>query len=138
MILIPLPPGRLEAAWPLALPFAEDMARRFPDDWPVAEILRQARRGTLLLWLVFAPQEGRAHGLVGTEVNDKPGGRRVLSVALAAGDALDRSLHLLGTLERHGAAHGCDAVEIRGRPGWARLFPDYRATRDILLRKDFR
>lgn len=136
MILVPLPPPQLAVAWPLARPFAEQMARRFPDDWPLPEILRRAAAGTLLLWLAFEPAEGRAHGLVGTEISLKPSGRRVLSVSLAASDALQRSIHLLAELERHGARHGCHYAEVRGRAGWARLLPDYRATRDVLLRKD--
>ena len=45
MILIPLPPDQLAPLAPLLRPFAEQMAGRFPDDWPVPEIVRQARAG---------------------------------------------------------------------------------------------
>lgn len=136
MLLAPLDRDSLQAAWPTIAPFAQQMAEAFPDDWPVGEILRQATGGALLLWLVWSPRERAAYGLVGTEIHQKPSGRRALVVALAAGRAHERWVHCIATLERHAAAHRCDFVEIRGRAGWARHLKSYRAKHGVILEKD--
>lgn len=136
MQLIPVPPDRIAALWPVILPFAEQMAARFPDDWPPAELRRRAEAGLLVLWLIRPPEGGAPNALVGTEIHAKPSGRRALSIAFAAGGDHLRSLAVVPALERYGAAMGCDFVEIRGRAGWGRHLTDYRATPGVILKKD--
>lgn len=69
MILVPLPPGRLDQLWAVIAPFAAQMAARFPDNWPVAEIRRQFIDGILALSLIWSPEEQTATGLIGTGIH---------------------------------------------------------------------
>lgn len=136
MQLIPVPPDRIAALWPLIHPFAEQMAERFPDDWPPHELRRRAESGLMLLWLVRPPESETPSGLVGTELHAKPSGRRGLVIAFAAGSDHRRALAVMPELERYGASLGCDFIEIRGRSGWGRHLEDYRVTPGVVLKKE--
>ena len=138
MQLIPVPPDRIAGLWPLILPFAEQMAERFPDDWPPPELRRRAERGLTLLWLVRPPDAIAPIGLVGTEIHPKPSGRRGLVIVCAAGSDHRRALAVMPELERYGASLGCNFVEIRGRSGWGRHLEDYRATPGVVLKKELK
>ena len=136
MQLVRLPVDGLELAWPLVAPFVEQMAERFPDDWPVRETWRQGLEGLLGFWVIWEPDEKKAYGVVGTKLGEKPSGKKVLVVEIASGSEHTRWAHLISTLEDYAKANGCQRVEIRGRGGWARTLDGYRLEREPLLTKD--
>lgn len=137
MILFPVPRESLSDWWPVVLPFAEIMAKRFPDDWPTEETLRQAR-DTLALWLALEPEERTAYAAAGTKIIRKPSGKTVLVIRWCAGRQVDRWAHLLRGFEDYGRENGCTAIEIEpgSRAGWKRAFPDYRARPSVMLTKE--
>lgn len=136
MQLVRLPADGLEQAWPLLAPFVEQMAERFPDDWPVRETWRQGLSGELAFWVIWEPDEKQAYGVVGTKLGEKPSGKKVLVVEIATGTEHKRWAHLISTLEDYAKSNGCRRVEIRGRGGWARALDGYRLERDPLLTKE--
>lgn len=125
MILVPLPPDKIDDAWPLIEGYARQMAERFPDDWPVPEIQRAAAEKEITLWLVWHPTEKQAYALAATCVARKPSGKRLLVIELCVGRDSERWVHLIAQLEEFGRQNGCERVELRGRSGWARRLPDY-------------
>lgn len=136
--LIAIPLRDLAHFWPLVLPFAEQMAQRFPDDWPAAEILRQAEVGTLQLWLAIDPASRTPLAAAGTRIGDKPSGRRVMAIAWLAGRDRRRWLPLLAELEACARLNRCAAIEIepQSRAGWQRALPGYRARPTVHLSKE--
>ncbi len=135
MILLPV--EDIEQGWPLVLPFAEQMARRFPDDWPPDETLRQARSGLLRLWLALEDGQGFV-AAAGTKIILKPSGKRVCLIRWCAGNDVDAFLPLIRGLEDNARSQGCDLIEIDpgSRAGWARMLPDYRARPSVMLQKE--
>lgn len=137
MILHPIGPAEIETLLPLLGPYLDKMAARFPDDWPVAEIVRQAEAGTLLLWLIWDDEERKPYGLIGTEVLLKPSGRKFLTVRLAAGDdQAEWTDEAERRLLQHARENGCAVFEIVGRGGWERVLTGYRPSRWVILEKD--
>ena len=137
MILYPVPLERLDDWLPLIRPFAEQMARRFPDDWPVQETLRQARSGVLQLWLALDDEAGVAVAAAGTKIVTKASGKDVLALRWLAGSGRERWLPLLPGLEDYGRQNGCTEILIEpgSRAGWQKALPDYRATPTVQLTK---
>ena len=112
------------------------LERRFPDDWPLAEIVRQVHDDALLLWLV-QDDDGEALAVIGTQRLVKPSGAIVLSVTLAAGREARKWIGAVRTrLEEHARQNGCHRIEIEQRPGWARYLPDYAVTKRTVLTKE--
>lgn len=136
MRLVPISADRIDEAWAIIKPYAQQMADRFPDDWPLSEIQREAREGTLLLWLVWSDEERQHFGVVGTFVLVKPSGKRVLEVAIAAGVDHGQWVHCITQLEDDARRRDCSSMLIRGRAGWARSLKDYRVEKDVLLTKE--
>ena len=136
MILVPLPPEKLEEVWPLIEGYARQMADRMPDDWPVEEIKRASAEREITLWLVWEPETKRHHALAATCVARRPSGKRILVIEFCAGHDSERWVHLISDLEKFGRDNGCERIELRGRSGWARRLPEYRLERgDPLLAK---
>lgn len=135
MKLVRLPADGLELAWPLLAPFVEQMAERFPDDWPVRETWRQGIEGILSFWVIWEPEERKAYGVVGTRLGEKVSGKRVLSIEIVGGEDHKRWVHLISDLEDYAKANGCQRVDIRGRGGWARSLDGYRLEREPTLMK---
>lgn len=136
MKLVRLPADGLEHAWPLLAPFVEQMAARFPDDWPVRETWRKGLTGELAFWVIWEPDEKKAYGVCGTRLGEKPSGKKVLVIELVSGAEHTRWTHLISELEDYATANGCQRVEIHGRGGWARSLPGYRFQREPLLTKE--
>src|SRR3990167_7603222 len=99
MVLFPLHGDALRKVWGAIVPYARMMEARWPDDWPVAEIARQAMTGDILLWLIWEETERRPYGMVGTTVFQKASGKRILDITLMAGHERERWLHLLPQIE---------------------------------------
>lgn len=134
MILQPIPPDRVDEAWPVLRPFAEMMAARWPEDWPADEIRRSAVNGVTVLWAAWSPKDRKVCGIVGTQMGRKAAGRKVLSIVITAGDARECAT-LVETLEDYGRANGCASVEIHGRAGWLRRLSGYQLERRPILTK---
>lgn len=126
MQLVPIPGTQLQSAWWAIAPFAEQMAERFPNEWPVPVIASAAAANELQLWSMWDEEAQQPLGCVGTRVIIKASGRRVLDIAWCAGDDRGRWLALLPVLEAHALKQGCEAVEFLGRRGWGPDLPDYR------------
>lgn len=125
MILYPLSRQEVLPAWEIIEPFARQMAERFPDDWPVDEILRQATEADLVLWLIWSEEERVCYGVIGTEVKIKASGKRVLVLSLAAGREHERwMLTVESRISDHAKANDCATFIVEGRTGWARWLPD--------------
>ena len=137
MILLPVPASDLDRLWPLVLPFAEQMERRFPDDWPASETLRQARE-TLQLWLVLEPAERTVYAAVGTTIVLKPTGKRVFRVKWAAGRQMRRWVHLVNDFDAVARDNDCTGIEIDpgSRGGWRRFLPGWRARPTLIMSKE--
>lgn len=136
MRLVPVPAGKVVDWWPLILPFAEQMAERFPDDWPPEETLRQAREGFLKLWLARDEEHQIFVACAGTKLIEKPTGRRAMLIRWCAGAG--DFLPLIRGLEDDAKRQGCTLIEIDpgSRGGWARKLPDYQARPSVMLRKE--
>lgn len=137
MILFPVPRESLSDWWPVVLPFAEIMAKRFPDDWPTEETLRQARE-TLALWLVLEPVERTAYAAAGTTILLKPTGKRVFRVKWVAGRQVRRWAHLVDEFDDVARLNDCTAIEIDpgSRGGWQRFLPGWRARPTLSMTKE--
>lgn len=135
MRLDPLPRELFADWWPLVASYAEQMATRFPDDWPVEETQRQAANGDMVLWLV---RDGHEHlGAIGTHVHVQPSGKRLLSISWAAGREHGKWARMAAdALEEHGRRNGCTASVIEGRVGWARALDGYHPKRWSILVKE--
>jgi len=135
MRLDPLPTELFADWWPLVASYAEQMASRFPDDWPVEETQRQAANGSMVLWLVRDGNERL--GVIGTHVHVKPSGKRYLSVSWAAGRDHGKWARMADeVIGAHGRRNGCSAMVIEGRIGWARALEGYRPKRWPILVKE--
>jgi hypothetical protein len=131
--VMPIPREQIGALWPALLPFAEKLAARFPDDWPVAELHRQATEGELVLWLAYDSAALTPLALMGTDLFTHPSGRRSLRVRMTAGEDHSRWARVAERVaEDHARANGCARIEMDdARDGWARALPDYRRVRPV-------
>ncbi len=137
MKLVPLPAVLFGEWWPHVVPYAEQMASRFPDDWPVEETARQARDGTLVLWMVWDEDCWEHLGAIGTHIMVKPSGKRVLSISWAAGRQHRKWARLAADiLAEHGRKEACSVIAIEGRGGWLRSLDWYRPQRWSILTKE--
>lgn len=136
MQLVPIPSEKLVEAWPTIAPFAEQIASRFPDEWPVAVIAEAANARELQLWVVWDEKERKVHGVVGTRIITKASGKRVLDLAWMAGEGRERWMSLLSVLEDYGRHEGCVAIEFVGRWGWQPDLPSYQVKRLAAYEKD--
>lgn len=137
MNLLPLPAELLSEWWPVVSTYAAQMERRFPDDWPVAETLRQASNGTLVLWLVWDQDSHEHFGAIGTHIHVKPSGRKLLSLSWAAGRQHGKWARMAAdTLEAYGRKEGCSRAVIEGRAGWSRALQGYDPQRWAVLTKE--
>lgn len=136
MILQPIPPDAIEAAWPVIAPFARQMAARLVDDWPEHETKRQAIDGTLALRVIWSPDERKAYGIAGTQIVTKPSGRRFYYIAMVAGHHRERWLHLIEELEADALRQGCDVIATEGRD-WTRdlIGRGYQRRREAMMWK---
>jgi hypothetical protein len=135
--VIPLPAELLGEWWPHVAGYAEQMATRFPDDWPTEETKRQAGNGTLVLWLVWDKASRERFGAIGTHIHLKPSGRRILSVSWAAGRQHRKWARLADdVIAAYGRANGCQVMAIEGRGGWARAVDGYRSRPWSILTKE--
>ncbi len=136
MQLIAIPAEHLGATWALIAPFAEKIAARFPDEWPVATIAEAAAARDLQLWLVWDANAKRPLGCVGTRIIAKPSGKRILDIAWMAGEDRKRWMSLLAIIEDHARDEGCASVSFVGRRGWAPDLPGYRVKRLAAYEKE--
>lgn len=138
MKAIALELDHLRQAWWRLQPFAEQLAERYPDDWPPGEIQRAAIAGGILVWILWDPEANEALGMLGTTVAVKASGRRVCRVRFAAGHDFRRWIGVAREAVEAFAAHnGCSRVEIcQPRDGWARALPDYTASHQLALTKE--
>ena len=73
------------------------------------------------LWaLITADGEPEVVAVLVTEIIDYPR-RRVLDLALMAGDRMELWIDSLPVLERWAVANGVDQVQVHGRKGWERV-----------------
>lgn len=137
MNLVALPPDKIEEAREVILPFAEQMHRRFPDDWPIEETVRQGIEKEIVLWVVWEPSEKKAYGLVGTKLVEKPSGKRVFIVVMAAGHDHDRWVHLIDVLIAEARKQHCKAIQTEGRD-WSHQLAErgFQRRRECLLTKE--
>lgn len=138
MQLIALFDDAWAAAWETIAPFAQKMAERFPDDWPMRVIVEAAAEKSLLLWAAWDEDAKKVRALVGTRIVQKPNGELWLDIPLmGADDERDLWLPLIGKIEEYARASGCTKVCFEGREGWAKRLPDYRVYRRFaVLQKD--
>lgn len=136
MQLVPIPRENLSDAWQFIQPFAEQIAGRFPEEWPVPVILAAAGAEELLLWIIWDEHSRKPFGCVATRVITKASGKRVLDIAWTAGEQRNLWLPLLSTLEQWARDHGCEGVEFLGRWGWSPDLPDYRCQKMAVFKKD--
>jgi hypothetical protein len=116
-----LTPQQVQDHWPKLVGYCLQMERRFPDDWPVAEFVRQVEAGELVPWLAYDEETNKHYALVGTTLKLKASGRLFLTVPFAAGTE-----HHLWTptgmpvLEEFARQRNAVAVDVYGRAGWGR------------------
>lgn len=137
MILRPIARNEVADVWPVIEPFALQMEARFPDDWPIGETIRRATSGDMLLWLIWSDDEGRAYGVIGTEVQATASGKRILHAIMTAGYDHEKWAHEAERrLMAHARGNGCTECRISGRPGWAKAFPDWTIQRSVTMTKE--
>ena len=135
MILQPLSPEHAEKAWPLIEPFINQMAERFPDDWPPDRLRTEMIDAKVVPWVIWEESRKKCFGLGLTEVVVKPSGRKVLNIH-AVGHDHKSWVHLIAMLERFGIENGCSKVEVVGREGWKRSLTDYKQEKLALFSKE--
>lgn len=124
----------IDGAWPAVKHFveraiSEGTGRITPDD-----VFEQLRSGGMQLWaLITADGEPEVVAVLVTEIIDYPR-RRVLDLALMAGDRMELWIDSLPVLEKWAVANGVDQVQVHGRKGWERV-TGYPA-RAVLLVKE--
>lgn len=139
MNLHPLTVAEFYAFAPVIAPLIDQMAERFPDDWPKAETVRQVDLGLLRMWLVFTPPQREPVAMVGTEVGRKPSGRRFCSVTWTAGSRhKEWAADVVAILMQQAQADGCDVFSIDGRAGWGRALPSLTERRWVSLSRELR
>lgn len=135
MRLAYIPPEHVPQAWAVIAPFAEQIAGRFEDDWPVPIIAEAAAAGDLQLRLIG--EDGASPiACVGTRIAVKASGKRVFEIAWVAGRDRRKWLHLKPELEAIGARHGCAESKITGRWGWKDDLPDYECDKLAIYTKE--
>lgn len=113
------------------------MALRFPDDWPIEETERQAKDGSLLLWMVWDDDRTEHLGAVGTHVMVKPSGKRLVSISWAAGREHRKWARMAAdALEEYARQQNCTTIAIEGRGGWLRSVEGYRPVKWSVLAKE--
>jgi hypothetical protein len=124
--LDPLTPGQVIDHWDRLIGFVLQMERRFPDDWPVREFVRQVDSGEMSPWLAYEPDNGKAFAIVGTAIRVKPTGRRFLSIVYASGIEHRQWLRMMiARVEEHAREKECEFIEVFGRSGWAKQLFDF-------------
>lgn len=135
MEVVPIPPAQLPRAWWHVEPLAKKVAERWPDDWPLTEIFRQAFAGTIAIWLVGdkAPK-----AIIATQLLVKPTGKRTMVIKWCAGE--DRASWLPAVRDRmveHAIENDCSELTILdARLGWERDLPNVRRERSVTLTMD--
>lgn len=135
MILQALAPDMADQAWPLIAPWIEQLADRYPDDWPISQTREQIRKGFVVPWLIWDEKAKEPYGTALTELQVKPSGRKFFHVHVA-GKEPPKWVFLLQELELYGAQQGAEVSEIIGREGWQRSLPDYRKERLAVFTKE--
>lgn len=136
MNVLSLTPQQVGEAWGVVEEHARALAARFPDDWPVAELIRRVVAGETVLWLVWSEDDRSAYGILGTEVRVKASGKRVLCVVCAAGRDHERWVAVAeAKLTDHARLNECAEFHVDGRAGWARSLPGWQAQRWVNLVK---
>ena len=135
MILQQLTPDHAETVWPLIESFINQLADRFPDDWPVPVLKDQIANRIVVPWIIWDEEAKETFGLSLTEIHVKPSNRKMLHIHVVGRDP-KRWVGLLPELEEYGRQQGADGVEIVGRQGWERSLPDYARERLALFTKE--
>lgn len=137
MILHPIPAAELDRWWPVILPFVNQMAERFPDDWPAHEQYRAAEAEQIVLWAILDEDHHKALGIFATRKQQLPSGRWCMSIPICAGN--DHKLwqtEVREHVERMARMNDCTIVESVGRPGWLREAPGFKPIWVGLFRKE--
>ena len=124
----------IEGAWPAVKHFVERAIAEGTGGITPDDVLEQLRSGGMQLWaLITADGEPEVVAVLVTEVIDYPR-KRVLDLALMAGDRMELWIDSLPVLEKWAVANGVDQVQVHGRKGWERV-TGYPA-RAVLLVKE--
>jgi len=111
----------IDGAWPAVKHFVERAVASGLGRIDADDVKAQLLEGGMQLWaLVTAEGEPEVLAVLVTEIMQYPR-KRVLDLALMAGDRMDVWLEALPLLEEWAAAHGIDQVQIHGRKGWERV-----------------
>lgn len=131
----PLTPELAEQTWFWLEPWANQLADRFPDDWPVEELKGQIKDQVVVPWIIWDSESNECFGLGLTEIRETWSGKSSLKV-FATGKEHEKWVGLITVLEDYARKNGCSKVEIFGRVGWKRSLPDYRQEKFALLTKE--
>lgn len=134
-----LTPQQVQEYWPQLVGYVLQMERRFPDDWPVAEFVRQVEAGELVPWLAYDEEAKKHYALVGTTLRLKASGRLFLTVPFASGNHHELwTMVGMAALEDFARGKGAVLVDVYGRAGWGRqLSPlGFRALAMAQFRKE--
>lgn len=91
------------------------------------DILRFVVNGTMQLWVVFQPAEGKIFGHVITEVKQYPQ-CKMLVVQYCAGEKNHMEhceVTMYELLDKFAKDNGCAGIEFIGRPGWGKHVKKY-------------
>ena len=123
--LVPL--GHIHEVISGVLPYLKESEAWTRGRSTVDDILRFLVSGTMQLWVVFNPEEGKIYGHIITEIKPYPQ-CRMLTIQYCAMEpnhmvyVEDRMQELA---EKFAKDNGCSGIEFIGRPGWGKHIKKY-------------
>lgn len=131
MHLAPLPPSRLDDAWPfLADRFreiADGSQGRIDENYLYAAI----RKGEYLTWVVMDGNVQKA--VVLAKIIQFPL-KRILKIVACVGEDYREWIGLIEEIERWAQEGGFHQIEITARPGWSKAI-DYKITHYVMVKE---
>jgi hypothetical protein len=128
MRLVPVPPSLLIRVWgDLGEFIARACERPGCDETELSLLTACLDRRAQVIAIVDSLNRIVAAGV--TQIREHADGRRSCWVLAIGGSRVNEWSDTLSQIEDGAAALGCKSVEFIGRRAWARVLPDYRATR---------
>lgn len=123
--LVPL--GHIHEVVSGLLPYLKESAVWTRGRSTVDDILRFLVNGSMHLWVVFTPEEGKIYGHIITEVKQYPQ-CKMLTIQYCAMES-NHMAHVEDKMqelaEKFAKDNGCSGIEFIGRPGWGKHIKKY-------------
>lgn len=122
-----VPFGFIHQVIPGLLPYFKESESWTRGRSTVDDILRFVVNGTMQLWVVFQPEEGKIFGHVITEVKQYPQ-CKMLVIQYCAGEKNNMKYceaKMYELLDKFAKENGCAGIEFIGRPGWGKHIKKY-------------